>query len=191
MKAKLILSSIFIFLLFTGFAQKFHFGIKGGASINKITGKSFNEEFSFGYHVGAFATLSLPGKFGIQPEVIFNQVNADTSSNFSSLYQPNNISKIRLNYLSIPVLLNYKVNKILDLQGGPQFGILMSQNLIQDGKDAFKKGDVGIVLGLQVNLLKFRAYGRYLIGLNNVNDVNTSDGWKNQSIQLGIGFAFL
>jgi hypothetical protein len=190
MKSKLILSLATIFIISSSFSQGVHFGIKAGASINKLTGKSFSEQFTFGYHAGAFLTLST-GKLGIQPEVLFNQVNTDTSSSISSVYQFNHISKVKLSYLSIPILLNYKVAKILDLQAGPQFGILLDQNvsLVSNGKEAFKKGDIGVVLGLQLKLLKFRVYGRYVIGLNNVNDVSTSDSWKNQSIQAGLGFA--
>lgn len=188
---KLTLITVAFLMALSSFSQGVHFGIKGGASINKLSGKSFSEEFSFGYHIGGFVTANLPGKFGIQPEILFNQVNTDTSSNVSSIYQFNHINKVKLSYLSIPILLNYKINKILDLQGGPQFGILLDQNvsLISNGKDAFKKGDIGIIMGLQLKLTKFRAYGRYMIGLNNVNDVSTSDSWKNQSLQVGVGFA--
>ena len=187
MKLKLILSATAFFILSSSFAQGIHFGIKGGASINKITGTAFSEQFTFGYHVGAYVTLNLTKKIGIQPEVLFSQVNTDTSSNFSSIF--NHISQVKLSYLSIPVLLNYKINKLLTLQAGPQFSILLNQNvsLIQSGKDAFKKGDIAMAGGLQVKILTFMAYARYLVGLNNVNDISTADSWKNQSIQIGIG----
>jgi hypothetical protein len=192
MRSKLILSVITFFIISSTFAQGVKFGIKAGASINKITGKSFTEQFTFGYHAGAFVTINLSKKIGIQPEVIFNQVNQDTASSFNSLYQFNNIDKIKLSYLSMPILLNYYFNKYLALQVGPQFSLLLDQNvsLVQNGKDAFKKGDISAVGGLQLNILKFRAYARYLLGLNNVNDVSTADSWKNQSIQLGVGFSF-
>jgi len=191
MKNKIILSTAAILMVLSAFSQGVHFGIKGGASINKLSGKSFSEEFTFGYHAGAFVTIKLPGKFGIQPEVLFNQVNTDTATNVSAIYQFNNIDKVKLTYLSIPILLNYKITKTLDIQGGPQFGILIDQNvnLVSNGKEAFKKGDVGIIMGLQLSLSKLRVYGRYMIGLNNVNDISTAESWKNQSIQAGIGFA--
>jgi hypothetical protein len=189
MKSKLILSALAFFIFSSIFAQGVKFGFKGGASINKLSGKSFNEQFTFGYHVGAFVTIKVSKKVGIQPEVIFNQVNQDTASNYNALLQFNNIDKIKLSYLCMPILLNYYFNKYLALQVGPQFSILVSQNLVQSGKDAFKKGEIAAAGGLQLNILKFRAYARYLIGLNNVNDINTSDSWKNQSIQLGVGFS--
>src|SRR5437868_5640252 len=155
MKAKLI---ILAFLCITGsaaFSQSFKIGVKGGATINKITGKSFNDQFTWGYHLGGFATLNFGG-IGFQPEVLFNQVNVDTSSSFSSIYQFNKVGKVKLSYLSIPLLLNINANKFVTFQVGPQFGVLMnkSKTLVQNGKDAFKGGDFSMVGGLQLNISK-------------------------------------
>ena len=190
MKAKLITLAIGTLICTAGFTQ-ITFGVKGGATLNKISGKSFKDEFSYGYHLGAFATLNFGKKLSIQPEVLFNQVNTDTSANFSSVYQFNHISKIQLKYLSIPILLNYNVSNLFALQLGPQFGILMDQNkdLLKNGGDAFKKGDFSMVGGVQLKLLKFRIYGRYLVGLNDISNIGSTDKWKSQSFQLGAGIA--
>lgn len=178
-------------------AQSFHLGIKGGANINKLTGKSFKDEFSFGYHLGGFAEIGISKKFSIQPEVLFNQVSQDTSSEFRQIYNnllsSSNRSNIKLNYLSIPVLLNYKPSSILSFQLGPQFGILIdqNQNLLQNGKEAFKKGDFSMLGGVQLQLSSFRVYGRYALGLSNLNDIDDQDKWKSQSFQIGVGLAIL
>jgi hypothetical protein len=191
MKTKLIPLAFMLFICSLSFSQGLTFGIKGGATLNKLTGKSFKEEFAFGYHVGAFATLGMGGKLSLQPEVLFNQVNQDTSSNFSSVYRFNHIDKVQLKYLSIPILLNYNLSNLFALQVGPQFGILMDQNknMLQNGGEAFKKGDFSMVGGVQLKLLKFRVYGRYVVGLNDISNIGNSDQWKSQSIQLGVGLA--
>ena len=191
MKTKLISLAFMLFICSVSFSQGLTFGIKGGATLNKLTGKSFKEEFAFGYHVGAFATLGMGGKLSLQPEVLFNQVNQDTSSSFSSVYQFNKIDKVQLKYLSIPILLNYNLSNLFALQVGPQFGILMDQNknMLQNGGEAFKKGDFSMIGGVQLKLLKFRVYGRYVIGLNDISNIGNKDQWKSQSIQLGLGLA--
>ena len=99
---------------------------------------------------------------------------------------------MQLKYINIPILLSYKPNKFVALQAGPQFGILMesSKSIFQNGKDAFKKGDFSMLAGLQLNISKLRIYGRYAIGLNNLNDIDNQDKWKTQTIQLGLGLAF-
>lgn len=189
MKAKLLSLAIICILSSSAFSQSLKLGIKGGATINKITGKSFNEQFTFGYHLGGFATIGLGKKFGIQPEVLFNQVNVDTSSAFSAVYQFNKVGKVKLSYLSIPLLLNINANKFVTLQVGPQFGILMnkSSTLVQNGKNAFKGGDFSMVGGLQLNISHIRIFGRYGVGLNNLNDIDNKEKWKSQSVQLGFG----
>ena len=191
MKTKLFLLTTFSILCTTAFSQGLKIGFKGGATINKLSGKSFNEQFSFGYHIGGFAELGIGKKWALQPEVLFNQTNVDTSRNFSSIYNFNKVTQVKLQYLSIPLLLDYKANKLITLQAGPQFGILMnkSNTLVQNGKAAFKSGDLSLLGGLQLKLLGFRFYGRYVIGLSNLNDIDNKDKWKSQSIQLGIGIA--
>ena len=192
MKTKLISLAVMLFICSASFSQGLTFGIKGGATINKLTGKPFKEEFSFGYHIGVFATLGMGGKLSLQPEVLLNQINNDTATNFSSVSPNfNKVKNIQLKYLSIPLLLNYKLSNIFALQVGPQFGILIDQNkdLVKNGGDAFKKGDFSMLGGLQLKLLKFRVYGRYAIGLNDLSNITNSGKWKSQSIQFGVGIA--
>jgi hypothetical protein len=190
MKSKLLLTAAITIISISAFSQGFKIGAKGGATINKISGQTFKEKFTYGYHIGGFVTIKLSERFAVQPEVLFNQVNVDTSSKFSTIYEFNKLSKVQLKYLSIPLLLNYNAGKILTLQAGPQFGILTnkSKSLVQNGKDAFKTGDFSMIGGVQLKLSNFRVYGRYVVGLNNLNDIDNKDQWKNQSVQLGIGF---
>lgn len=181
---------IMLFLAQVSFAQ-FGLGIKAGANITKIDGKSFKDEFRYGYHLGAYANIGLGGRFSIQPEVLFNQYNTRTDSSFKSIYQNafSGNNSIKLNYLSIPILLNYKLGSLLSLQAGPQFGVLMDRNrsLLQNGKDAFDKGDLSLLGGAQVGLGKLKLTGRYFVGLNNINDIDNQDKWKAQGFQLSVG----
>jgi Outer membrane protein beta-barrel domain len=190
MKTKLLILAIFSILGNAAFSQKLSIGFKGGANINKLTGKSFSDQFSYGYHLGGFISVGVGNKFAIQPEVLFNQVNVDTSSNFSTVYKFNKVDKVQLKYLSIPILLNYKPIKFLTLQAGPQFGVLInkSNTLVENGRDAFKGGDFSMLGGVQVNISHLRIYGRYAVGLNNLNDIDDKEKWKSQGIQLGVGF---
>lgn len=191
MKTKYFLLIAFVLFSSSLFAQGFTLGIKGGANLGKISGKTFKDEFKLGYQIGGFATIPLGGRIAIQPEVLFNQTNVDTSSQFSDVYDFNHINNIELKRLTIPIMLNYNLNKYLTLQVGPQFGIVMNQdkNLVQNGKDAFKSGDFAVAAGLQLNLLKFRVYGRFSGGVTDIDNVGNNDTWKVQNIQLGVGLA--
>jgi hypothetical protein len=192
MKTKL-LSLAAVLLISQSMMAQFHVGAKAGANIIKIDGKSFKDQFKYGYHVGGFAEIGFGHKLGIQPEVLFNQYATVVDSNFSHIYQnafKNN--NVKLNYLSIPVLLNYKLfGNFLSLQAGSQFGILInkSKTLLQNGGNAFKDGDLAMIGGVQVKLSSFRLNGRYVIGLNNINDLGNQDKWTSQGFQLSVGLA--
>lgn len=195
MKAKLFLSLLAALFVSSAVTAQFHIGIKGGANITKIDGHSFKDQFKYGYHIGGFAEIGLGDKFGIQPEVLFNQYTTTLDSNYKSIYQNvfnSNQSTVKLNYLSIPILLTYKLlGNFLVLQAGPQVGILMDQdkNLLQNGGNAFSDGDFSMVGGVQVKLSAIRLSGRYVIGLKNINDIDNQDRWKNQGFQLSMGLA--
>lgn len=187
----LILTSIFSSI---GFAQGLHLGVKGGANIFKIDGKSFQDEFKFGYNLGAFAEIGLGQKWGIQPEVLWNQTNYRTDTTYRSLYSGNmNYYKGKLNYLSIPLLLSFKPSKILTLQAGPQFGILINQekDLLKNGQAAFKSGDFSMLGGIQLNIGGAKIGGRYVVGLSNINDIDKKEKWKNQGFQLYVGLRII
>jgi len=194
MKTKLL--ALFSLVLFTQAAMaQFHLGVKGGVNITKVDGKAFKDEFRYGYHLGGFAEIGLGGKLGIQPEVLWSQNQTRVDSSFSDVYenslQISNYQDVTLNYLSIPVLLNYKLGSLMTLQAGPQFGILLDQSktLLQNGQEAFKKGDFSLVGGAQIHIAKIRLQGRYFVGLNNISDVGDQNKWNNQGFQLSLGLA--
>lgn len=190
MKRKLSVLFILVFLSSGVFAQGFRIGLKGGVNMGKLDGKAFKDQFSMGYQIGGFVTIPIVGKLAIQPEVLFNQTNLDSSDHFSEIYEFNNIGSVDLNYLSIPIMLNFNLNRYLTLQAGPQFGVVINQdkNLLKNGEDAFKTGDFALAAGLQINLSNFRVYGRFTGGMTNLDNVGSKENWKTQTISLGVGF---
>lgn len=195
MKAKIFLSLFAALCVTSSLMAQFHIGIKGGANITKVDGKSFKNEFNYGYHVGGFAEIGIGQKFAIQPEVLFNQYSTTIDSNYNHVYE-NVFSSgqitAKLNYLSIPILLNYKLlGNFLVLQAGPQFSILMDQDktLLQNGGKAFSDGDFSMLGGIQLKLSAIRITGRYMIGLNDINDIGNKDRWTSQGFQVSLGLA--
>ena len=183
----------FLFIATSSAAQGVKLAIHAGANMGKLDGKSFKDEYQLGYHVGIAPEIMFSSKWGIQPEVMFSQTNTTTSTEFDDLYKVsiNELKEVKLNYLSIPLMLSYRPFSFFTLQAGPQFSILMNKQntLLENGGDAFTKGDFSMVGGAQINILKLRVYGRYGIGLSNINDIDNRDDWKSQSIQLGVGIA--
>jgi hypothetical protein len=171
-------------------AQGIHLGIKAGANLFKLDGQSFSQEYKFGYSVGAFSEINFTPNIGLQPELLFNQTNYRTGTQFSDLYPGVNNYEGKLNYLSIPVLLSLRPIPLLSILVGPQFGILLNkdEHLLNNAQDAFKHGDFSLVGGAQLNLASIKVGARYVVGLSNINDVNDASSWKNQGWQLYAGF---
>jgi hypothetical protein len=195
MKTKLAILAVALLTMQAASAQ-FRLGAKAGANLVKVGGQSFKDEFRYGYHLGGFADIALTNdkKLSLQPEVLFNQYSTTLDSNFKSVYQNvinSSQARVKLNYLSIPILLNYKLIGPLHLQAGPAFSILMDQNrnFLQNGGDAFTKGDFSMIGGAQIKLAKLYLSGRYVIGLANINDIDDKDKWKSQAIQLSVGLS--
>jgi hypothetical protein len=195
---KKVILSAFVLVMFVtvSHAQGIRLGVKAGANLNKISGQSFNDGFDLSYHAGGFMEIDLNKSWGIQPELLWSQTTGKPT-NFKTVYATSSFNttldaskNIKLDYLSIPVLLRVNVTGMFSLLAGPQYSILINKDntLLQNGKSAFKSGDFAMVAGAQINLKMLRIYGRYNIGLQNINDIDQKDKWTNQQMQLGLGF---
>ena len=184
---------LFFIISSSSFGQGFRLAVHAGANMGKLDGRSFKDEFKLGYHLGVAPEIMFSKKWGIQPEVMFSQSNTTTSTEFDDIYKisSSELKEVKLNYLSIPLLLSFRPVSFFTLQAGPQFSVLMNKQktLLENGGDAFKNGDFSMVGGAQINLLRLRIYGRYAVGLSELNDIDKQDSWKSQTIQLGVGFA--
>jgi hypothetical protein len=169
--------------------QSFRIGIKAGGNLTKIDGESFYRGFLLAYQLGGFAVIDFNKKWGIQPEVLWSQ-SAAKSATFNTIFLPD--QDIKLDYLSIPLLLRYNIGNLVTLNARPQYSILFNKNhnLLQNCQNAFTSDDFAMVGGLQLNFKYLRVYGRYVIALNNLNDINNQNNWKSQQLQLGIGLRF-
>lgn len=189
MKKILIALCAFSMSIIYSNAQDFKIGLKAGANFTKIDGASLSKEYKLNYHAGAFIELELNKKIGLQPEFLLSQSEAQVINSGSITY-PN--ANFKMNYLNIPLLLKYKIGKIVVLNVGPQYSILLNKNdnIINNTVSAFKDGDFAMVGGVQFNFNYLRIYGRYNIGLSNINDISNSENWKSQQLQVGLGFRF-
>ena len=195
---KIILSALFLLTLSAAVsAQTLHVGGKFGANLGKIDGQSFKDGYNLGYQLGAYIELGVNKNWGIQPELLFSQTTTTIDSGYKAVYEdvPSSVigKKAHFNYLSVPILLNLNAGKLLTLQLGPQFSILTNKDdkLTTNVGNAVKNGDLAAILGARINLGAVNVYGRYNIGLKNINDLGDQDKWKNQAIQVGLGFRFL
>jgi hypothetical protein len=192
MKRLFVISALVLSGFFVN-AQGFSFGPKVGMNITGLNGLQFDKGYDYAYHVGGFAEIGLSDKIAFQPELLWSQTAVNPGFTFPSPFSSSvtDLTKVKLNYISVPLLLNIRPVKMLSIQVGPQFGILVDakNSTITNVKSAFKSGDFSMMAGVQLKVLAFRFYGRYGFGFSNINDIN-EETWKSKTLQLGIGLGF-
>ena len=197
MKSKLSLLVLALLAVTLTQAQGLHFGIKGGANLTKVDGKAMTDEFNYGYQLGGFAEVGLGKKWFLQPEVMWTEYRTRTADDFEDIINfpanGSNRQEVKLNYLAIPITLNYRLLDWFSLHAGPQFGVLLNQdkNLLQNGRDAFNAGVVSLVGGAQLNFGGFHITGRYFTNINDINSGDVNEAWKNKGFQVGVGIRIL
>lgn len=173
-----------------------HMGIKGGASLMQLYGANFQSGFRTGFDAGAFAEINITPKWGVQPEIMFNQTSYMTGGQFSNIY-PDGVNnyKGQMSYVTIPILFTYTPAKWLSLQAGPQYGILVSNDrkVVQNTQPPFKNGNASLVIGTQFNMSRFKLGARYVVGLTDLNGLYKTTEydlaeWSLSGFQFYLGF---
>jgi len=186
-------------------------GLKVGANFSNINGKYWESGYKANFLGGLFLAVN-GGKLGVNLEGLFSQSTYVTGDRFNEIYKDafqtgkDSIKggSFKVNYLSIPVLLNIKLFSRATIQLGPQFsGVASVQDkdeLFKDAKGLFKSSFDGVI-GVQLNLPAHLNIGaRYIIGLSNINQEgdpknavgqSIDDAWKQRSLQLHIGYSIL
>jgi hypothetical protein len=172
------------------------FGVKAGlnlASIN-IDNAEATYDSRTGYHLGVFARAK-SDKIGFQPELLlFTQRGKVTHTGIGTATE-------RFTYLSIPLMLKFYPVGGLNIQMGPQFGILLDGERKVDDvfgtrtydiKDSYKETDVSLSLGAGYDF----PFGlgmdfRYNIGLQDINDAADGDKAKSRVFIVSLGWNFL
>lgn len=204
------MKKILFTLLFAGvslysFSQtEFALGVKAGpnfANIDSDAGAVGNYENRTGWHVGAFMLIK-GERVGFQPEVIFSQQGSKFQYNSNSPSLDQNFS-----YVNIPLIVKLYTVAGINLQVGPQIGLLTSaerEDFVsgqsgpiskEDIKNDLKKTDFSLALGVGWDLpFGLTLDGRYNWGITD-NDDNyiTNSGSpigqiKNQVWQISVGY---
>jgi hypothetical protein len=170
----------------------FHMGLKVGTDLFKVTGRSLSEKTKAGLSAGVYGEYKLSRMWFVQSELLFNQAFTTTTDNFNQIYPGAIASDVTLNYITLPVMIAFKPVPELSILLGGQYGYLVNQTTgllpYNGNKEAFAKSDVGIVFGGQLNLGKIKVGARYVINLNDINGINSSDTWRYHGFQFHVGY---
>jgi len=195
MKLRLGLLIIFSSVYFISQAQ-IQLGVTGALNFSDVSGNGMSAKDRAGVDIGGYAVLPVYKNFSVQPEILFNAANGSKGNDFTTYFvnntNPNANTNFNRSYLSIPILINYKISPKFTINAGPQFSLLIgsNENLMAGGQQAFKNNDFGIRGGVQFYpFTTFDIFASYYGGLTNVNNIRMSDGmadWKNKQFFIGV-----
>lgn len=198
-----VLLLIFSLMCFGGVqAQEyFNFGIKGGVNFGNFAGDDAEEsdfKVRTGFHIGVLAEIMLAERFALQPEILYSsQGGKATLEDFDEFMGENMDVQLKLDYISVPVLLKYFVIPGLSIEAGPQFSFTVDsqaevsfegEEASVDITDETEKFDLGLAVGLGYGLPQgFLVQARYARGFS---DVYTDSDIRNTLFQVSVGYKF-
>jgi hypothetical protein len=183
--------------------EKFRFGVKAGMNVSNVydeEGSDFVADNTVGFVGGAFFAIPIGKYLGFQPEVLYSQKGFEAKGN--TLLGDYNFTRTST-YLDIPLQLQIKPAAFITLLAGPQYSYLLKTKNSINGNtsttqeedinsDNYKKNILGFVVGADINLDKFIISGRagWDISKSDSNGDSTKPRYKNQVLQLTLGYAF-
>src|SRR5690554_3531699 len=205
MKKLLLIVGVAVFTLSTQ-AQEIRMGVKAGLNLASIGGDETGDLKSrTSFHLGGLVEIPISEKFSVPPELLYSAQGAKSEETETFMGQTFNYeTKIKLDYISVPIMAKYYVVDGLAIEAGPQIGFLMSakadveasgggesESDSVDIKDDFNTLDFGLGLGASYRLDMGVFFGaRYNLGLSNIN--KDSGDFKNQNnvFQISAGYTF-
>lgn len=216
MKKLLLLSAM---ALSMGYAQSqntasptsgIQFGIKAGVNAATTSdgfgaGTLFKDpNYKVGLVLGGFLKMPIGKTFTLQPELIYSAEGSVQDGKYGSVSDNNyaQIFNVTLNYLQLPVMLQYNSKGGFYLEAGPQFGLLLkaereykfpgTPSVTTDLKDLSKGFAFGFGGGIGYNTKSGFGFGaRYMARLSDALDINVSGtSLKGSAISLGIHYQF-
>lgn len=212
MKKFAVVILLFLFASIPSYAQQLKIGVKGGPGLVDVvavrTPDGFGGEDSYykmrpSYHFGVFGLIDLSSRFYVQTELLY--ANKGFRSNDPGASEAN----IHLHYLTLPLLLSYKISENVHVAVGGELGYRLAarskfDNSNLDVNAIYKREiDVGIDAGLQYYFSSQINLGvRYIHGLSNIfgrrgvlTDINGNPfgkgpSFQNRVVQFSVGYTF-
>ncbi|WP_343608544.1 porin family protein [Chryseobacterium oranimense] len=198
------------------------FGVKAGFNGSTLTKSSGeydnNTKLKAGFNAGVFVNIPIAEKFSIQPELLFNQIGSKAEdkyifhSSYQTFTQENNY-KLTLNYIALPIMVQYNILPQLYVEAGPEFGLLLGgkskgeynysntyENITTTGGETYSnkipmglynKFNFGIGIGAGYYFTQnLAATARFTAGITDIIKDNSGDAIRNNVFQVGVAYKF-
>ncbi|MDC8103863.1 MULTISPECIES: porin family protein [Chryseobacterium] len=200
--------------------EPIRFGIKGGANSAQFSQQQLSaNNQKIGFNAGVFVNIPLSKQFSIQPEALYNQLGARSVLSSTEVttgattVKTQRDYKTTLNYVSVPVMVQFKPADNFYVEAGPEFsyfidgknkgentvtsttnGIATTQkNSVSEtiNKDDINKFNFGLGLGLGYYFTRnLGINARYVNSLTKIDKSRPAAENNNRVFQLGLNYKF-
>ena len=136
---------------------EFKWGLTGGVNFGSMNqlGDADKDKGKAGLVGGAFCKIPLSQKMSIRPELLFHMKGAKL------IFYPDagrDLGQIRLNYVELPVSLDFELRGIFDLHAGVQGAFLLGDSFKLNGEkvdvpnDYYNNTEFGFHIGTGIDL---------------------------------------
>lgn len=200
---------LFFILLMSVFSNKMiaqaeavEYGFKIGTNRANIVGEETDGFYNrSSIHIGVLVDIPIiEYVLSVQPELLYSFQGSrfvDVESNFDDQI-------LRLDYIILPVMVKYYFSPGLNIEAGPQLGMLTSALLEEkttengvterskeDYKEFISDIDYGVNVGLAYQFeIGLFLQARYNIGLSEIIDIEEGADQRNTVLQFSAGYKF-
>ena len=192
---KLLFATAFIFTVSLAQAQDnsgVAFGIKAGPNFYNLDGEGWDGDSKIGIHGGLFVNVPISSMFSFNPELLFSQEGSKQEEGGDKV-------TFSLNYINLPLMLQYNNPSGFYGELGPQIGFLMSAKVKydiggvedeEDVKDQLKSTSFSLGIGAGYDTPSGFGFGaRYNFGLSSIVDEDDDDT-KSSGFQISLRYKF-
>ncbi len=188
---------LFLFMPNLILAEGFDAGIRGGIIGSQVDGDKYEGFNKVGITAGIFVKRKLSDLFSLQLELNYIQKGSRKPTNMDD----NTYYLMRVNYVEVPLLLQWHTSKSIDIFGGPSFGkLLNSYEETEFGSftgPAFEKYELAARIGISYKLSdQWSVDGRYCNSITTIRPFPGGyspffdKGQYNRWIEIGLAVGF-
>lgn len=184
--------------------EELRFGIKGGINNSNVwdeEGQDFSADAKNGWAAGGYLSIPIGKYLGLQPEIMYSQKGFQAYGRaFGTDY-----SYVRTTeYIDVPILIQFKPSEFVTFLGGPTYSYLMRQTDVRRvgtfteaqeqefDNSNLTRNTLGAMFGADININHFVIAPRVAwdFRTNNGDGTSSSPRYRNQWLQLAIGYRF-
>lgn len=180
-------------------------GIKGGVNFTNLYTEDVDDNNVLtSFNAGLFVNLPVSSALSIQPELLYSRKGSELV--YDNVFA-SGTTKLKLNYLEMPVLLKINVTPNFNVHFGPYAAYLIDGNATNEtdsgsfnfeeniDNDDLNKWDYGVAAGVGLDLGSTSLGVRYNYGLQTIGKERTFAGntytfpdSKNSALSVYVGF---